>query len=1074
MGIMQQMFASFPTTSGAPGPTTDSLFEYVSLLLSVNSVPFSADASTSNLSITPSGVVRNDIFTPFGTDGNYSVLFNGSTDALTTPATAGFGPNDFTVEAWIYVSAFAIMDIWSNTANSGTTGIQVYVTAAGKLASASAGATLYTGLTTLPLNAWTHVALTRTGGNMKGWINGTLDTTIANSINFSDARPMTIGKVASIQYFNGYISNLRVLNGTALYTSNFTPSTTPLTAITNTILLACQSSGFKDNSINAFTLTVNGTPKVQSSIPFTYSNTYGSAYFNGTSDALTTPTTTGFGTNDFTVEAWIYVPSFSTTMTIWSNTAGSGASGIQVYVPTTGKLSMATFTTSLYTGLTTLPLNAWTHVALTRTAGNIRGWINGVIDTIAADSTNFTDAQPMRIGRLTTTGQYFNGYISNLRIVNGTAVYTSAFTPPTAPLTAITNTTLLTLQNQLPANNVGFIDSSANDYVLTRTGTPQQGTFSPFSTTGWSGYFNGSTDALTTPATAGFGTNDFTVEAWIYIPSYNDMTIWCNSATTGTTGCVLELSITGVMIVYNATTALYIGTATIPLNTWTHVAVTRTGGNIKGWINGVLDNTAANATNFTDVQPMHVGRFVNALYFKGYISNLRVVNGTAVYTSNFTPSTTPLTAIGNTLLLTLQNNRFKDNSALPFALTVSGAPAIQAISPFLPSAAYSPATNGGSTYFNGTTDYITGVTAPTMAVGSASFTVECWVYPTAFTNAIGTIMCIQGGASTTDLNIWVNTSGTLAVGTLANMSLHTGGNLVKNAWSHIAMSVNSGGTATMYVNGVQDGTTWTTSTVTSTIPRLGTGSTIARYFTGFISSARIVKGVQVYTGAFTPPTAPLTATANTVLLFNSTNAGVIDYSGRNDVSTIGSNTISPSLVKYGTGSLMFNGTTDYIRIRNTPAVDLSVGNWTLEMWVYKTQNNGNSSRLWNPDGDSYDAMVLSLNATGGVAIQATTASGSWNVINTTFGSTLNNSQWYHIAVVRSGTDLYGFFNGAKTVLTTSCPTTLYNSVAANKVIGGQSGVARMLYGSINDFRVTKGVARYTANFTPPTTSLPLY
>ncbi len=144
------------------------------------------------------------------------------------------------------------------------------------------------------------------------------------------------------------------------------------------------------------------------------------------------------------------------------------------------------------------------------------------------------------------------------------------------------------------------------------------------------------------------------------------------------------------------------------------------------------------------------------------------------------------------------------------------------------------------------------------------------------------------------------------------------------------------------------------------------------------------------------------------------------------------------------------------------------------MWIYKSGNNANSSRLWNPDGDSYDALTIGVNATGSLVICATANSGAWDVINTvSYGGVLNNSQWYHVALVRNGANITGYLNGIGTSLTTTCPTTLYSSVVANKVIGGQSGVARMFNGYIDDFRLTKGIARYTANFTPPTQAFQL-
>jgi hypothetical protein len=158
---------------------------------------------------------------------------------------------------------------------------------------------------------------------------------------------------------------------------------------------------------------------------------------------------------------------------------------------------------------------------------------------------------------------------------------------------------------------------------------------------------------------------------------------------------------------YNYNSAVGNSTTNVSLNTWTHIAVTRVGTTLTYYINGVASGTGTSSANISDtaVQVMRgFGGITNSPI--GYISNLRTVVGTAVYTGNFTPSTTPLTAISGTSLLTCQSNRFKDNSTNNFTITRNGDVSVQRFSPFSPTAAYSAATIGGSGYFNGTTDYI--------------------------------------------------------------------------------------------------------------------------------------------------------------------------------------------------------------------------------------------------------------------------------------------------------------------------------------------------------------------------------
>ena len=113
-------------------------------------------------------------------------------------------------------------------------------------------------------------------------------------------------------YVNGFMSNVRVVKGTALYTSTFTPSTTPLTAVSGTSLLTCQSARFIDTSSNAFTITVNGDTKVQPYNPFytaSIASNGGSMYFDGSGDYLSVPSAPNmnFGTSNWTIECWVYV-----------------------------------------------------------------------------------------------------------------------------------------------------------------------------------------------------------------------------------------------------------------------------------------------------------------------------------------------------------------------------------------------------------------------------------------------------------------------------------------------------------------------------------------------------------------------------------------------------------------------------------------------------------------------------------------------------------------------------------------------------------------------------------------------
>jgi hypothetical protein len=121
------------------------------------------------------------------------------------------------------------------------------------------------------------------------------------------------------------------------------------------------------------------------------------------------------------------------------------------------------------------------------------------------------------------------------------------------------------------------------------------------------------------------------------------------------------------------------------MNQWYHLAATRSGTSLRFFVNGTqVGSTITESSNYP-TSTFRIGMDSGSLYpFVGYISNVRVVNGTAVYTSNFTPSTTPLTPVTGTKLLTGQT-AFNESLAIenPVTVTASGNAVPRPITPFL-------------------------------------------------------------------------------------------------------------------------------------------------------------------------------------------------------------------------------------------------------------------------------------------------------------------------------------------------------------------------------------------------------
>lgn len=239
-------------------------------------------------------------------------------------------------------------------------------------------------------------------------------------------------------------------------------------------------------------------------MPIAITNTpLGSVSFNGSSQYLTTPANAALsmGTGDFTWEMWIYpttAPSGSSTLSnqmLFGYRSGSDTSPYLSYnnnSPTPGAglaIGFSGDTTTFIQSSSPPAVNAWNHIALSRAGTSLRMFLNGVIVGSVTNSTNFSNASLRYIGAMNITAYYFPGYISNLRIVKGVAVYTGAFVPPTtvlsatqpagANISAITGTqTSLLLKTPKNANFIQ--DSSTNNFTVTNNGTATAEALTPF------------------------------------------------------------------------------------------------------------------------------------------------------------------------------------------------------------------------------------------------------------------------------------------------------------------------------------------------------------------------------------------------------------------------------------------------------------------------------------------------------------------------------------------------------------------------------------------------------------------
>lgn len=217
----------------------------------------------------------NGFYLPFilNNTSNHAGLFNGSRSlSVASNAVFGYGTSDFTIEGWFYFNNLNTQSVVSNLTNGSSTAPHIYYDSSSGLSYYTVSAIRING-GALQANNWYHIALCRSGSSTRMFVNGIqVGSTYSDSNNYGTSNPFVIGDYGSplsgSAQFNGNISNVRVVKGTALYTSNFVPSSLALTAISGTSILTLQNSTIVDNSGNSLSITNTGTVTTATATPF--------------------------------------------------------------------------------------------------------------------------------------------------------------------------------------------------------------------------------------------------------------------------------------------------------------------------------------------------------------------------------------------------------------------------------------------------------------------------------------------------------------------------------------------------------------------------------------------------------------------------------------------------------------------------------------------------------------------------------------------------------------------------------------------------------------------------------------
>lgn len=797
------------------------------------------------------------------------------------------------------------------------------------------------------------------------------------------------------------------------------------------------------------------------------------------------------GSQRWTIEMWIYPTENNTgnVFFIWSPKwiTNSADVGIQMYmtgaeVRTRVDVNTSTVYNLTYPNGATIPTGQWSHIALVRTEisgqPNMRAqlYLNGVSGPPVAFNGNvdpflnrsdlssalgFQTASSI-VGWSSTGGTYFDGYISNLRIVKGLAGApyglvvndegTQVFTPPTKPLRPIAGVT-----KWLVHNDFDFFDDSGkattryNDIALSR--------FTPF------------TEQLGNEYIMRYGQRTSAVDADRGIEIHH------RGAVIGVRTSTTDADFYNVNFPEE-----------IPDQQWAHVAIVRDSNNlVKAYLNGVagagvtingaIDPLAANTQAGDDLELNFgwsaKGDTVWGDYWQGYMSNFRWVVGQAVYTDTFTPSKEiPLTAITGTKLLIMRGiDQHKDWSSYDHSLTGIGDWGESAINPlFRQKSSYNPITQGGSVYFPGHNNYLYSLYQEYHTDLSliTKFTFECWIYPFGINDngwffSIGesNYSSIQCGYNNTGDKFKVN----FTDGTVNNSLLLTSTDVFpEKKWYHYAVTKSDDGTAKLYINGREQASGNISFTLRKSRQAYINAASGSNGQKEFITGIKLTSDKVVYTGNFDVPTrVPFVGENESVpLLVNVDRLGLYDRSGCQVV--IPTNTrVRSYLTNFNNSAIYFDGTSSFITIEDNDLLRFQERDWTIEFQIRREANvNATIFAFCLDRTTGYSSIRLDHNTGGGMTLLLSNDGQSWKV-NSGLSIGLTSGRWHHVSISKSGTNtnnLKAFVDGVL-AFNTTFNHILYEKGTMHCIGNHNITVAeRFLNGRLDDFRVTRNVGRY--------------
>lgn len=827
--------------------------------------------------------------------------------------------------------------------------------------------------------------------------------------------------------------------------------------------------------------------------------------------------------DDFTLEFWMKDDTPANAPgnhhAVWGPATTSGYSPFGVYaIVATGTPYLQFFSSSdgvswdLSTFNIITPINVWTHYAICRAGSKFLVFVDGNLVTsfIYAGQFSYGVEQNERIGPWGESWQSTTDlYIDEFRLTRGVARYLQNFNPPKRQF----NTTgpsydpyydNVTYLNNFTGLNASVWEDQTHAHTLIGNATIQDGVLTP----GTGGLYVANLDTQ-------LASSDFFIEAWFKKTTDVEQTIISDARVSGNPKWRLYITVDGtVKFFYND--QIWGPSNSISSNYWFHVAVMLRNGNFYLWINGYLQAAQGSFTQFTNPgtgiligMGGTIGNYNTP--FSGQIASVRLTKGSDRYLYAYKIKS-PGTGLGTNLpykapTVNLRSDPYWNNVSLKYDFddaNVNYSSWVYDKTGWRWTAYNTPAvgasgfniTNSRSLALNGTNQYLTCPAGDRIFnISGRGLTIEAWVKVENVTNH-NVILTNHFPGNAIGFHFAIYQQKIFTTWKQGAVSAYSDNLVPNNTWVHVAVCRDTDiSPIRMYINGIQSSVSYATGVATDYheytggVPCIGRNGGVGGtdgYFGGLIDELRVTLGFARYIKNFTPNRrlpAPSDSYYdpywdNVVCLSHFSGDTAVDYSNLEKslgiVGTINSFTYNAlsgiTSLNFGSndcGLLVENGGQDFA---------FGTGDFTIE-FQFSTTNGAATQTLYDsrpggsdlgiPEDNNQRYPVLTLYQ--GV-IQYYTKS-VFRIVGTT---PIQSNVKYHVALSRKSGVTRLFLNGKQEANSFTDSIDYINGASYLPWLGGSSNTPSgySLVGTLDEFRVTKGIGRYDSDFNVPITPFP--